>query len=339
MMRNTLSGMILLILCAAAQARTADGTLGAILTPNNGMPAVLRAGESFEAVLTENLPVTLAGGGRMILVSEEAKALAGGRYSVRCVVPPGTPAGAYAIGAMAREGGEADSTPRSVFVVPEFRDYYVVAHLSDTHIGKLREDRPDPLATMSQIIAAVNASDASLVLITGDLTDRGQPEEFQGFLRVLDTCALPTFVVPGNHDRNERHYERHFGPLYYGFRFGPDAFLCFDTKDYLTADECGPQDLALYRMRRAQRDARWSIGVTHRYEAAMGPRSQWTLFVDDPLDALFFGHWHRENTEEEKAVPWGTTRFVVTPAALNGEFRLIDMASFGIRPRPVQRVP
>jgi predicted phosphodiesterase len=338
-MPKTVMLALLLALAGTAHARTADGTLGVIITPNNGMPAVVRAGDRFEAVLTENLPLTLAGGGRMILVSEEATPLPGGRFSVHCAVPPGTPPGTYAIGAMARTGGEADTTPRAVFVVSEFRDYYVVAHLSDTHIGKVRDGQPDPAAMMAQVIAAVNASDARLAVITGDLTDQGEVGQFQDFLRVLDTCVLPTFVVPGNHDRKDLNYERYFGPLYYHFRHGPDGFLAFDTKDYLTAEEGGPQDLALYRMRRAIRDARWSVGLTHRYEPAMGPRSQWTLFVDDPLDAVFFGHWHRENTDEEKAVPWGTTRFVVTPAAMNGEYRLIDMAAFGIKPRPVQRVP
>lgn len=43
--------LLLLMLAGVAEAREPEGTLGLIQTPNNGMPAVLLPGQSFDAVL------------------------------------------------------------------------------------------------------------------------------------------------------------------------------------------------------------------------------------------------------------------------------------------------
>jgi hypothetical protein len=123
------------------------------------------------------------------------------------------------------------------------------------------------------------------------------------------------------------------------FWFGKDGFLSYDTKDYSSASELGPQDGLLEVYRRAIKPARWSVGLTHRYEPMQGIRSQLVLFVDDPLDFLLFGHWHRENTAEQRAVPWGTTPITVVPAAINGRYRLIDVTERGLRPRPFLEIP
>jgi len=67
-------------------------------------------------------------------------------------------------------------------------------------------------------------------------------------------------------------------------------------------------------------------------------RSQLSLFVDAPLDLLLFGHWHRENLPEEKNVFWGTTPIVVTPAAVNGAFRIVSVGAQRIQPLPVEQM-
>jgi hypothetical protein len=148
---------------------------------------------------------------------------------------------------------------------------------------------------------------------------------------------MPTFVCPGNHDRLALNYENFFGPVAYTFTYGPDGYLSFDTKDFMIADSIGGQDADLQRMRREIKASRWSIGISHRYDPSMGMRAQLALFVDDPLDFLLFGHWHRENTEDQIRVPWNTTRISVVPAAINGEMRLIDVATGRLVFRDVQQ--
>jgi hypothetical protein len=125
-----------------------------------------------------------------------------------------------------------------------------------------------------------------------------------------------------------------FGPTVYAFDYGPDGYLVFDTKDYLTADALGPQVGDLQRLRRAIKPARWSIGVSHRYWTDMSMRSQLVLFVDDPLDGFVFGHFHRGL--EQDRVPWGTTPIIATPAAVDGAWRLILVTQTGIHPQEVQ---
>jgi predicted phosphodiesterase len=334
-MKRILISIAGVVIALAAMARQPDGTLGLLQTPNNGIPAVALAGESFEAVLLQQAELRLAdaSGQRSAPLETVWKELPGGRFQARCVIPANATPGLYALEATAN--GQTDRTARAVCVRGEAPEYYVIAHVSDTHVNS-GEKRESSVAMLKAVIDAINRSDAALVLITGDLTHGGQPDQFQTFLELLDTCVLPTFVCPGNHDRAGLNYEQFFGPLTYRFRFGLDGFLAFDTKDFITADDLGPQDTDLYLFRRELKPCRWTFGVTHRYEQMMGMRSQLILFVDDPLDFLLFGHIHRENTREESIVPWGTTRIHAVPAAINGAYRLIDVAVGGILLRPVQ---
>ena len=67
-------------------------------------------------------------------------------------------------------------------------------------------------------------------------------------------------------------------------------------------------------------------------------RTQLTLFVDNPLDHFFYGHTHRANRPGQDRVPWGTTPITITPAAINGMIRYVDITPEKIAPRAPQRV-
>jgi predicted phosphodiesterase len=313
----------------AAWARNADGTLGLILAPHNGMPVIARPGDAFEVRLREEAPLQLEGAA--VIPLETVWRLVPDGVAGTAVLPGTAPEGAYALSVPGR-----DRNVRAVYVRAEFPEVYSVAHITDTHVGSGRHPRASE-AIVGEVFAAANASGAAFAVVTGDVTDSGTPEQFQAFLALLDTCTLPTFVQPGNHDRAQTHYERYFAPLVYRFRFGLDGYLAFDTKDYVVADGLTAQDGLLERYRRELKPVRWCVGLSHRYEASMGMRAQMVLFVDNPLDVLLFGHWHRENTEEEQVVPWGTTRMIVTPAAINGAYRVVDVTVQGLRPRPVEQ--
>jgi 3',5'-cyclic AMP phosphodiesterase CpdA len=69
-----------------------------------------------------------------------------------------------------------------------------IVHLSDLHFGRV------DLALMPPLVATVHAIRPSLVVVSGDLTQRATAEQFmqaRGFLHQLDA---PLLVVPGNHD-------------------------------------------------------------------------------------------------------------------------------------------
>jgi 3',5'-cyclic AMP phosphodiesterase CpdA len=69
-----------------------------------------------------------------------------------------------------------------------------VAHLSDLHFGT--ED-PPVVAALEADLAAVRPS---LVVVSGDLTQRARPREFRAARAFLDALPAPWLAVPGNHD-------------------------------------------------------------------------------------------------------------------------------------------
>ncbi|GAA1917616.1 metallophosphoesterase [Nocardioides marmoribigeumensis] len=84
----------------------------------------------------------------------------------------------------------------------------VVAHLSDTHFGVPGAARRvrlalDHLHGMSPV--------PGLLVVSGDVTDHGLPEEYAEARAVLDTWSGVLAVCPGNHDVRAAYVEA-FGP-------------------------------------------------------------------------------------------------------------------------------
>ena len=70
----------------------------------------------------------------------------------------------------------------------------VIAHLSDLHFGT-----EDP-AVAEAVLDDVARLAPSLVVISGDLTQRARRRQFEKAQRFLQRLAGPQLVVPGNHD-------------------------------------------------------------------------------------------------------------------------------------------
>jgi 3',5'-cyclic AMP phosphodiesterase CpdA len=69
-----------------------------------------------------------------------------------------------------------------------------IVHLSDLHFGRI-----DP-ALVEPLVAAVKESRPSLVVVSGDLTQRARSHQFEEARAFLDRLPGPQVVVPGNHD-------------------------------------------------------------------------------------------------------------------------------------------
>jgi 3',5'-cyclic-AMP phosphodiesterase len=95
----------------------------------------------------------------------------------------------------------------------------IVAQISDTHIvapGELfrcpiqgtaldagRVSREvDTAQYLATAVAALNAlaPRPDITVVTGDLVDRGTPDEYARLRRLLAPLKMPVFVIPGNHD-------------------------------------------------------------------------------------------------------------------------------------------
>jgi len=70
----------------------------------------------------------------------------------------------------------------------------VLVHLSDLHFGRVDERLLGPL------VAAVTAADPDVVVISGDLTQRARPAEFEAARAFVARLPSPRVIVPGNHD-------------------------------------------------------------------------------------------------------------------------------------------
>jgi 3',5'-cyclic-AMP phosphodiesterase len=87
----------------------------------------------------------------------------------------------------------------------------LIAQLSDVHVGGSRYRRE----LLQAAIAEINAAGPDLVVVAGDLTDEGYPDQYPQAKEDLARLACPQLVlVPGNHDARKvgyLHFEDTFG--------------------------------------------------------------------------------------------------------------------------------
>lgn len=104
-------------------------------------------------------------------------------------------------------------------------------HISDTHFGTVQQPVADALRRLSA------ALQPSMLVLSGDITQRARDEEFADARTFCDQLAVPTFLsVPGNHDiplldlftrtvDPYNGYLKHFGPALDGMVSTPDFLV------------------------------------------------------------------------------------------------------------------
>jgi 3',5'-cyclic AMP phosphodiesterase CpdA len=83
----------------------------------------------------------------------------------------------------------------------------LIAQLSDPHLrpsGTLYQDVVDSNAMFDAAVQQVNALRPDLVLLSGDLVDKGTPEEYAYARASLSALRPPLLAIPGNHDDRDR---------------------------------------------------------------------------------------------------------------------------------------
>jgi 3',5'-cyclic AMP phosphodiesterase CpdA len=84
----------------------------------------------------------------------------------------------------------------------------IIGHLSDLHVMPPSERLfgvIDTYAAAGDAVRHVSGLNPrpDAVIVTGDLTGHGRPEEYAATRQLLDRLPVPYFVIPGNHDRRE----------------------------------------------------------------------------------------------------------------------------------------
>lgn len=117
--------------------------------------------------------------------------------------------------------------------------------ITDTHIvapGALAYGRSDTAAALRRAVETINArlpllDGIDCVIVSGDLTDHGTPEEYAHFAMIMADLELPWQAVPGNHDIRaamraalaDADWMPAEGPIHWQRDFGPFSVIGLDT--------------------------------------------------------------------------------------------------------------
>src|SRR5207237_5996864 len=88
----------------------------------------------------------------------------------------------------------------------------------------------DTAPFLARAVASLNAlvPRPDVTVVTGDLVDHGEPDEYEQLRHLLAPLSMPVFVIPGNHDARE--------PLRQAFRdaryLPAEGYLQFAIEDY-----------------------------------------------------------------------------------------------------------
>lgn len=111
----------------------------------------------------------------------------------------------------------------------------VLIQISDTHFGT---EQPQVMAALTSL---VKQQMPNLVVLSGDITQRAKPAQFQAARSFMDSLQIPFLAIPGNHDipllniwsRLRNPYARHsaaFGAELEPVYSSPDMMLiCVNT--------------------------------------------------------------------------------------------------------------
>jgi 3',5'-cyclic AMP phosphodiesterase CpdA len=107
----------------------------------------------------------------------------------------------------------------------------LIAQITDLHIRPRGKPAYRVSETNMMVERAVDALLAlnprpDLVIVTGDMTDCGLSEEYELLRSILGRLTIPTYMVPGNHDRRET-----FREVFPDHPAMPEGFVQFTIED------------------------------------------------------------------------------------------------------------
>jgi len=111
------------------------------------------------------------------------------------------------------DGGLTDTTQHAVRVIDHFKSDFYFMHITDTHLpdhdyhdqGGSVTDSTE-IVDLREVILDINLINPEFVLLTGDVVNEGELEDYldwRSYTRaqqLLTECEVPIFLIAGNHD-------------------------------------------------------------------------------------------------------------------------------------------
>ncbi len=201
---------------------------------------------------------------------------------------------------------------------------FVVAHVSDTHVGN---DRQDPALRLAAVMDHLLALDPrpDVLVVTGDVADHGTAEEYVGARAWLDRWPGVVAVCPGNHDARDAFVAGLGLPARSVVETGGYRFLMLDSLvdavDGERVDEgrLGEEQLAWLDRELAASEAPAFVCLHHPPVTIGIPLMDPIRLLDgEPLAAVIGAHPHVLATLVGHAHTMSTTTYAGRPLLIGG---------------------
>lgn len=170
-------------------------------------------------------------------------------------------------------------------------------HLTDPHIVApgSRLFGIDTAARLGRCVESINRlhHDANLVVITGDLTDRGTEEEYRHLRQILKSLGVPAILLLGNHDDREV-FKRVFpeqpldneGFVQSTFELDDTLLVFLDSKDDKGSGRICEERLEFLNRALSNSEADTVMVFLHHPALSVGVRHFETMELDDSAQFL-----------------------------------------------------
>lgn len=205
--------------CHAGASYPVADTLTVLMRPINSVPAVVPRGQSFtihclaDAGTTEWEASLLVWGTEIPLgLSDVGYHSSLERWVMRAGAPPDAPLETYDLVVRAA-GIQPDTARNAVKILSAFADSFYIVHVTDTHLPTTMywwepgaSTDSSSLEDYRAVMQDINLIDPAFVVLTGDVVNEGELEDFQGrryfsrTKRLMGELTVPQYVVAGNHD-------------------------------------------------------------------------------------------------------------------------------------------
>jgi len=188
------------------------------------------------------------------------------------------------------------------------------AQISDTHIKPNNQAINDLRLAVRQI----NDTDSiSFVILTGDITDKGDSVSMTITKNILDSLSVPYYIIPGNHDTkfdtaSVNYFQHIFGYTHFCFLNNDCMFVGINTGQYGTSvGHITDSELTWLDSVLQNADTTTLTFLFTHHPIQQGDIDNWQQLrqaIDNRIDYALCGHYHLNMILDCDDLPCITTR-------------------------------